>query len=176
MGGDSWEVQGVERVMDKNWTIRVLKETDIGAFWDLISDPTLYRMAASIPPDPPRIFADERIAKQLEQGVFDDRGHLLGCGSLFVKDQTPDKLDVGYSVHRDHRGKGVAKYLLAHLVQEARERGTHAYLSAQVAKDNPASLHLLKSAGFVVIGEGTYYSKGRQAEVPEWRLRKKIMP
>ena len=43
-------------------------------------------------------------------------------------------------------------------------------MHARAAKDNRASLAVLRKCGFVVVGEDSGYANGRGAEVEEWLL------
>ncbi|MFZ4434697.1 MAG: GNAT family N-acetyltransferase [Microthrixaceae bacterium] len=54
-------------------------------------------------------------------------------------------------VHRDHRGNGVGRLLLAELVETARAHGFHAMM-AKVVGGHEASITLHAAAGFEVVG------------------------
>ena len=54
-------------------------------------------------------------------------------------------------VHRDHRGRGVGRALLAELIRLAPQRGVHVLL-ARIADGNPASVALHEAHGFRTIG------------------------
>ena len=43
-------------------------------------------------------------------------------------------------------------------------------MHARAAKDNRASLAVLRKCGFVVVGEDSGYANGRGVEVEEWVL------
>ena len=47
---------------------------------------------------------------------------------------------------------------------------------ARAAKDNRASLAVLRKCGFVVVGEDSGYAAGRGTEVQEWVLRRPAEP
>ena len=63
-------------------------------------------------------------------------------------------------------GRGHATAALAALLRELPQRPVH----ARAAKDNAASLAVLRKCGFVVVGEDSGYANGRGAEVEEWLL------
>lgn len=153
-----------------HFTFRPLVESDLDAFHDMINDPTLARMAGSIPSPVSTAVALERIIEKDEHGLFDQSGTLLGSGSLFVRPDRPRQWEVGYAVHRDQRGKGYATKLLTLLIEQARTRGVEGGLHAGVAQDNPASRHILEKAGFQYTGDDVFTSLGRGGEVQGWRF------
>lgn len=79
---------------------------------------------------------------------------VLGFGALSPYRERP-----GYSttvedsvyVHREHRGEGVGRLLLAELVETARAHGFHA-LMAKIVGGHEASITLHTAAGFEVVG------------------------
>ena len=54
-------------------------------------------------------------------------------------------------VHREHRGQGVGRALLAELIRLAPQRGVHVLL-ARIVEGNPGSLALHEALGFRSIG------------------------
>jgi phosphinothricin acetyltransferase len=59
--------------------------------------------------------------------------------------------EVSVYVHRDHRGRGVGRALLADLIARA-PGGDLAVLLARIARENAVSLTLFRNAGFKSIG------------------------
>jgi L-amino acid N-acyltransferase YncA len=86
--------------------------------------------------------------------AVDDDGTVAGFGALSPYRERP-----GYSttvedsiyVHRDHRGRGVGRLLLAELVDTATAHGFHA-LMAKIVAGHEASITLHAAAGFEVVG------------------------
>lgn len=86
--------------------------------------------------------------------ALDDDGEVAGFGSL-----SPYKERAAYStsvedsvyVHRDHRGRGVGRLLLAELVERATAHGFHA-LFARIVADHDASIELHRALGFEIVG------------------------
>lgn len=79
-------------------------------------------------------------------GHYRDRSCYAGIGEFSVY------------IHRDARGRGVGRTLLAQLIREARERGYWKLLS-RIFPGNVASLALCRSMGFREVG--TYEKHGR---------------
>jgi phosphinothricin acetyltransferase len=79
-------------------------------------------------------------------GNYRDRSCYAGVGEFSVY------------IHRNARGRGVGRTLLAELVREARERGYWKLLS-RIFPRNAASLALCRSLGFREVG--TYEKHGR---------------
>jgi L-amino acid N-acyltransferase len=83
-----------------------------------------------------------------------DGGEVVGFGSL-----SPYRNRAAYNttvedsvyVHRDHRGHGVGRLLLAGLVDTARQHGFHS-LIARVVGGHEASIALHTALGFTVVG------------------------
>jgi L-amino acid N-acyltransferase len=86
--------------------------------------------------------------------AVDDDGTVAGFGALSPYRERP-----GYSttvedsiyVHRDHRGRGMGRLLLAELVDTATAHGFHA-LMAKIVAGHEASITLHAAAGFEVVG------------------------
>ena len=93
--------------------------------------------------------------------VAEDAGAVMGWASIGSYRERPCYAGVGeFSVyiHRDTRGRGVGRALLARLVEEARSRGYWKLLS-RVFPANTASLGLCRSLGFRAVG--TYEKHGQ---------------
>ncbi|BCV42419.1 GNAT family N-acetyltransferase [Shewanella algae] len=83
-------------------------------------------------------------------GAEDEQGQLLGFASLGPFRGYPANLySVEHSVyvHPEHRGKGVARFLMQHLITQARERGIHTMVGA-IDAGNQASIALHLKLGF----------------------------
>lgn len=106
-----------------------------------------------------RVRADERIVARTV--VVDDEvvGHVVA----FPADE---QTEVSYWIDPRRWGRGHATAALATLLRELPQRPVR----ARAAKDNRASLAVLRKCGFVVTGEDKGYANGRGAEVQEWVL------
>jgi phosphinothricin acetyltransferase len=101
-----------------------------------------------------RAWISDRSGAHVVLVAEDADGALVGFGALSPYRERP-----GYSttvedsvyVHRDHRGRGVGRLLLAELVDTARAHGFHA-LMAKVVGGHEASITLHVSAGFEIVG------------------------
>jgi ribosomal protein S18 acetylase RimI-like enzyme len=67
------------------------------------------------------------------------------------------------AVHPDHRRRGIARQLIAASEAALREQGIH-IIAALVEGDNPASLAVLKAAGYHEHEDIRYLSKRESAE------------
>jgi L-amino acid N-acyltransferase YncA len=93
--------------------------------------------------------------------VAEEAGSVVGWASIGSYRERPCYAGIGeFSVyiHRDARGRGVGRALLARLIDEARARGYWKLLS-RVFPANTASLRLCRSLGFREVG--TYEKHGR---------------
>ena len=149
--------------------LRPVRDDDLPAFFAHEQDPQANWMAAFGPKDPSdraafdahwaRIRADERI---VNRAVIAD-GRLVGRVAAFpVGEQT----EVSYWIDAAYWGRGHATAALRALLREVPHRPLH----ARAAKDNAASLAVLRKCGFVVVGEDSGYAAGRGAEVEEYVL------
>jgi RimJ/RimL family protein N-acetyltransferase len=149
--------------------LRPVRDDDLPAFFVHEQDPQANWMAAFGPEDPAdrdafdahwaRIRADECIVPRT---VIVD-GEVVGRVIAFpVAGQT----EVSYWIDPARWGRGHATAALAALLHELPQRPVH----ARAAKDNPASLAVLRKCGFVVVGEDSGYADGRGAEVAEYVL------
>ncbi|WP_026274991.1 GNAT family N-acetyltransferase [Salinispora tropica] len=76
------------------------------------------------------------------------------------------RTEISYWIDPGRWGRGYATGALTVLLGELPRRPVR----ARVAKDNRASLAVLRKCGFVVTGEDQGYAPGRGAEVQEWIL------
>ncbi|MCX4473120.1 putative ribosomal N-acetyltransferase YdaF [Micromonospora sp. MW-13] len=149
--------------------LRLVRDEDLSHFFAFEQDPEANWVAAFGPADPAdraafdahwrRIRADPAIVTRT---VTVD-GVVVGHVAAFpVGEQT----EVSYWIDRARWGRGYATRALAALLAELPQRPVH----ARAAKDNAASLAVLRRCGFVVRGEDRGYANGRGTEVDEWVL------
>lgn len=149
--------------------LRPVRDEDLPAFFAHEQDPQANWMAAFGPKDPAdraafdahwaRIRADPRIVNRT---VTVD-GAVVGRVAAFP---VGERTEVSYWIDSAHWGRGHATAALAALLREVPQRPVH----ARAAKDNAASLAVLRKCGFVVIGEDSGYAASRGAEVEEYVL------
>ncbi|WP_107076341.1 GNAT family N-acetyltransferase [Micromonospora sp. MH33] len=149
--------------------LRPVRDEDLPAFFAHEQDPQANWMAAFGPKDPAdraafdahwaRIRADPRIVNRT---VTVD-GTVVGRVAAFP---VGERIEVSYWIDPAHWGRGHATAALAALLRELPQRPVH----ARAAKDNVASLAVLRKCGFVVVGEDSGYAAGRGAEVEEYVL------
>ncbi|MEV0157073.1 GNAT family N-acetyltransferase [Micromonospora sp. NPDC050686] len=150
--------------------LRPVRDDDLPVFFAHEQDPQANWMAAFGPADPAdraafdahwkRILADQRIiARTVTAG-----GQVVGHVNAFP---VSDRTEVSYWIDPARWGRGYATAALAALLRELPQRPVY----ARAAKDNAASLAVLRKCGFAVVGEDSGYANGRGAEVEEWVLR-----
>jgi|SRR5262245_4120084 len=84
----------------------------------------------------------------------DEAGTVVGFASLSAWGKRPayaTSVEDSVYVHRDHRGRGIGRALLAELLAVATAHGFHAVF-ARVVGDHAASVRLHEGAGFEVVG------------------------
>jgi GNAT superfamily N-acetyltransferase len=91
-----------------------------------------------------------------------DSGHLVAmCGErMNIRTPAADFREIsGLCTHPDHRGRGYAPALLAHMLHLHRAAGRRSYL--HVASNNPTAIALYERLGFLPRGEFPLYSLRR---------------
>jgi len=86
--------------------------------------------------------------------AVDDGGVVVGWGSLSPYKSRPayaTSVEDSVYVHRDHRGRGVGRALLAELVELAGRHGFHTIL-ARIVGDHDPSIGLHRACGFELVG------------------------
>ncbi|MEH1100780.1 GNAT family N-acetyltransferase [Micromonospora sp. CPCC 205561] len=149
--------------------LRPVRDDDLPCFFAHEQDAEANWMAAFGPEDPTdrqrfdahwrRVRADGRIVART--AVVD--GEAVGHVVAFPVDE---RTEVSYWIDPRRWGRGHATAALTALLRELPQRPVH----ARAAKDNRASLAVLRKCGFVVTGEDKGYANGRGVEVEEWVL------
>lgn len=149
--------------------LRDVTEGDLPVFFEHQLDADANRMAAFTAEDPSdraafaahwnRILADETIVKKT---VLLD-GRVAGHVASF--EQSGER-EITYWLGKEYWGKGVATEALSRFLELMRERP----LSARAAKDNLASLRVLRKCGFEVSGEDKGFANARGEEIEEFVL------
>jgi len=81
----------------------------------------------------------------------DRHNKILGRLNI-TNEETPS---LGYRVAQAHAGKGIASHMVQHACVIAKASIKAARLTAQAAANNPASQHVLKNNGFVLMENDT---------------------
>ncbi|MEH0843763.1 GNAT family N-acetyltransferase [Micromonospora sp. CPCC 205711] len=155
--------------MTDDLRLHPVRDDHLPVFFAHEQDPEATWMAAFGPENPAdrdafdafwrRIRTDARIVCRTAVVGDEVVGHVL---AFPVEERT----EVSYWIDPARWGRGHATAALAALLRELPQRPVH----ARAAKDNRASLAVLRKCGFVVVGEDAGYANGRGAEVPEWVL------
>lgn len=151
--------------------LRPIPDSDAAAYLDMFNDPTVARNAGTVPHPIDLDWIMDRLATRRAgeaDGTMADRGLyldgvLVGSTGWFIRDHG---LEIGYTIHRDHRGKGLATKACRLAVRLAREHRRTGPVFANHFQDNPASGRVLAKCGFIVTGDSVATSKGRDGDIP----------
>jgi RimJ/RimL family protein N-acetyltransferase/catechol 2,3-dioxygenase-like lactoylglutathione lyase family enzyme len=146
--------------------LREVREGDLPIFFEQQLDPAANYMAAFTAKDPAdweaftthwtRIRGDDRIT--IRTILFEAR--VAGYVASFERFGEPE---VSYWIGKEYWGQGIATRALSEFLRHVPVRP----LYARVAKDNAASIRVLKKCGFSVSGEDKGFSNARGEEVEE---------
>ncbi len=156
--------------------LRPIPDSDEDAYFDMFNDPTVARNAGTVPHPIDLDWVRDRLATRRAgeaAGTMADRGlyqgdMLVGSTGWFYRDHG---LEIGYTIHRDHRGRGLATEACRLAVRLAREHRCTGPIFANHFKDNPASGRVLEKCGFKVIGASAATSSGREGDTPAWNTQ-----
>jgi RimJ/RimL family protein N-acetyltransferase len=150
-------------------TLRAVTDDDLPIFFEQQLDPQANWMAAFTSKDPndraaffakwSRIRADENTL--IRTIIYE--GQVAGSVLSYVSEGEPE---VSYWLGREFWGKGIATQALAAFLQIQTARPIY----ARVARDNLASLRVLRRCGFEITGEDKGFANGRGEEVEEYAL------
>lgn len=138
--------------------LREVRNEDAPALFGIHSDPEVMRYW-SYPAWTELAQAEQKIADILRQrreeqilvwAIADARSdQLIGTSAVFALDRTQGRAEIGYSLHRDAQGKGLAsealRLILRHLFDELQLRR----VEADADPRNTASCRLLERLGFI---------------------------
>lgn len=86
--------------------------------------------------------------------VAEENGQVVGWVSLSQWSDRcayADTAEFSIYVHKNHRGKGVGRHLLAAIIEEAKRENLHTIV-ARIESSNDAIVHLCKIMGFSHVG------------------------
>ena len=146
--------------------LRDVTGDDLPLFFEQQLDPTANHMAAFTAKEPAdreafmahwaRILGDEGILIKTILFAGQVAGYVLTHGWF-------GELEVTYWLDRRYWGRGLATQALAAFLQVQKSRP----LVARAAKDNVASIRVLKKCGFVLTGETRGFADARSEEIEE---------
>ncbi|WP_374764151.1 GNAT family N-acetyltransferase [Yunchengibacter salinarum] len=164
------------RVARRPIRLRPLGPRDARAFLAVVSDSDTIRNAATLPMRPDLAWARARLAERLGRDPAIHREFAVMAGRRMVGHalyflNLRDEREIGYSIHPDYRGHGLASRVVPLLLAELQAATGHSGpVTALYAQDNPASGRVLEKAGFRITGAHAAPSLGRGNElVPLWR-------
>ena len=160
--------------------LRPIPDDDIDALFAMLLDPSLAVNTGSIPYPIDRAWAAKRLADRrreeiegtrAEHGLYEGR-KLVGSACWFFNDE--GHMEIGYAVHKDHRGRGLATVAAGLAIDWVRATGHDGPIYAQYFQDNPASGRVLEKLGFALVGETEGYSPARFGTAPAYIV--KLLP
>jgi RimJ/RimL family protein N-acetyltransferase len=161
----------VESRMRAIVVLRAVEPGDLPLFFEYQLDPDGSYMAAFTAADPSdRAAFDAHWAEILHNETGLVRTILADgqvAGSMVTYEDGTGQVEVGYWLGKSFWGRGIATAALRVLLLEVSNRP----LYARVAKDNLASLRVLRKCGFTVVGEDRGFANARGQEIEEWMLR-----
>ncbi|MCA0177187.1 MAG: N-acetyltransferase family protein [Proteobacteria bacterium] len=120
----------------------------------ILHSTALYDYKARTPENMAAWFDDKRAGGWPVIGVEDAGGTLMGFatyGPFRVRPAYKYTVEHSVYVHKDHRGKGLARVLMGELMAAARQQGLHALVGG-IDATNAASIALHVQLGFVHVG------------------------
>lgn len=129
----------------------ILQQPDLREFQDLPQlDAAQFRRAVAQRPQQlkPQVWGRFEWLIYPNHGESGEPEHPLGWVSLRVSERTPSIAEIGYSVVRAHRGRGIATQAVAALAEEAFAVAGVRCLRAYCLPDNAASRAVLRRNGF----------------------------
>jgi RimJ/RimL family protein N-acetyltransferase len=165
------EGQGdTKRPVSEQVRLRNAKESDLPQPFEFQVDPEAKWMAAfGADPASCEAFVDrwKKVLRDPKCQVWTVLlgGRIVGSIDLF---ELFGKPSVGYWYSREIWGRGVATRALMEFLRIVPIRP----LFARVAKDNLASIRVLKKCGFTEAGEDKGFAPARNAEIEEWIFRR----
>lgn len=157
--------------------LRAIRDEDVEAYFDLLNDPVLAANSGSVPHPIDRAWAQERLetrrreeadGSRAEYGLYRD-GQLVGTACWFVNEQ--DEMEIGYAVHRNERGRGLAGVAAKLIIEQVRARGHGGAIFAHYFKDNDASGKVLEKLGFARERSAEGVSPARAGAAPMWVMK-----
>ena len=157
--------------------LKYIPDEDLPAFFEMLSDKSLTIQTGSIPLTIDIDWAHERLLMQRKgevEGTRFDRGlyegdTLVGMAGWFRNDD--GLIEIGYAIHRDHRGKGYATKAASMVLDMLRESGCAGPVYAQYFQDNEASGSVLAKLGFKQVRSTEGVSAARIGSSPAWLMR-----
>jgi len=156
-----------------------IPDADLDAYFDLLNDKSLAANVASVPHPITRLWTQNRLlsrrkeeaaGKTVVRGLYEN-GILAGEAGYTCSGSHGHRLEIGYSIHRDHRCRGFATLAAKLAVQTARDHRKTGPIGADYFQDNPASGRVLEKAGFVRIGSGVGTSAARDGDIPSYIMQ-----
>ncbi len=138
---------GVEPIRTARLTLRSAGAGDLEAFWQILSDPVTMRHWSTAPHDSRAVTAEwlDRMIARAGSGrerVIELDGRVIG------KAGAHNLPEVGFILHRDHWGQGLATEAMAAIIAHIWATTEADHLFADVDPRNAGSVRALQKLGF----------------------------
>lgn len=145
--------------VDEAWLISFLRTKEV--YWNL----------GSIPPNVDADFVQARIkhAREGEEAqiafirmieIDEERAGIVSLD----RNNTREAWSLGYAIHPDFNGQGIATEAAEALLNWAHNNSTQGYFVSGYFADNPASGNVLRKLGFLPCWRGDVFGAGRQTK------------
>lgn len=155
---------------DEEVQLQDVRESDLSIFFEHQLDSTANNMVAFTSKDPAdrEAFLKHWMNILANQNILKKTILYNGCvvGDILNFEQFGNQ-EVSYWIGKQYWGKGIATDALSKFLHEINVRP----LYARAAKDNIASIRVLKKCGFAITDEDKGYSNARGEEVEEYILK-----
>jgi RimJ/RimL family protein N-acetyltransferase len=141
----------MDRIVTERLVLRRAQEDDVEAMHEVLSHPIAMRYWSTLPHEDVEVtrkwIADMIAADPARDDYIIERdGRVIGKAGCF---RVPE---IGYILHPDHWGCGLATEALQAVIARIFERRPIPHLTADVDPRNRPSLNLLQKLGFKVVG------------------------
>lgn len=142
--------------MEEAFQIRTAQKEDWSSLWEILLP--VFRQGETYP-YPMDISEKDAFTCWMETPetsflVQDEKGKIMG--TYYIKPNQPGLgshvCNCGFAVSEKFRGKGIARMMCAHALQEARSMGYHAMQFNFVISTNTVAVNLWKKMGFDLVG------------------------
>ena len=161
----------------KRLVLRLPRSDDRFALAELLNDYDVVKWLSNVPYPYEVSDAEEWVqtvnesineeSPSIQLSIFMNDALIGGVGLRSIED---GHYELGYWLAQDCWGNGIALEAATELLRYGRENLADPRIIAHCAKDNPASMSVLRKLGFEATGEVEVYCAPRDRSVPSFRL------
>lgn len=161
----------------KRLLLRLPRSDDSPALAQLLNDYDVVKWLSNVPYPYAISDAEEWVqivnesindeSPSIQLSIFMNDVLIGGAGLRYIEDGVHE---LGYWLAQEYWGKGLALEAATELLRYGRESLADLRIIAHCAKDNAASMSVLRKLGFEATGEVNVYCAPRDASLPSFRL------